>query len=81
MGRALDSLWDAGVPPDIEERASEITLAQNAGTSVDQLERFYLKRMAPSKEMIENLHTAPPAKHPAKSHDDHLSFLEDDGGS
>ena len=31
------------------------TLAQNAGTSVDQLERFYLKRMAPTKEMIRNL--------------------------
>ena len=32
------------------------TLAHNAGTSVDQLERFYLKGMAPTKEMIENLH-------------------------
>lgn len=32
-------------------------LAKNAGTSVDQLERFYLKKMAPPKEMIENLHT------------------------
>lgn len=31
------------------------TLAVNAGTSVDQLERFYLKNMAPSKGMIENL--------------------------
>ena len=31
------------------------TLAHNAGTSVDQLERFYLKRMAPTKEMIKNL--------------------------
>jgi integrase len=31
------------------------TLAKNAGTSVDQLERFYLKSMEPSKEMIENL--------------------------
>lgn len=31
------------------------TLAKNAGTSVDQLERFYLKNMAPSKGMIENL--------------------------
>lgn len=31
------------------------TLAKNAGTSVDQLERFYLKNMAPTKEMIENL--------------------------
>lgn len=32
------------------------TLAKNAGTSVDQLERFYLKNMAPTKEMIKNLH-------------------------
>lgn len=31
------------------------TLAKNAGTSVDQLERFYLKNMAPTKGMIENL--------------------------
>lgn len=31
------------------------TLAKNAGTSVDQLERFYLKNMAPTKDMIENL--------------------------
>lgn len=31
------------------------TLATNAGTSVDQLERFYLKNMAPTKELIENL--------------------------
>lgn len=37
------------------------TLAQNAGTSVDQLERFYLKRMAPTKEMIENLHYRGPS--------------------
>lgn len=33
------------------------TLARNAGTSVDQLERFYLKNMAPSKELIRNLQT------------------------
>jgi len=33
------------------------TLAKNAGTSVDQLERFYLKKMAPTKELIENLQT------------------------
>lgn len=33
------------------------TLAKNAGTSVDQLERFYLKNMAPSKELIRNLQT------------------------
>ena len=31
------------------------TLAKNAGTSVDQLERFYLNKMAPTKELIENL--------------------------
>jgi hypothetical protein len=31
------------------------SLAKNAGTSVDQLERFYLKNMTPSKGMIENL--------------------------
>ena len=31
------------------------TLASNAGTSVDQLERFYLKGMAPTKGMIKNL--------------------------
>ena len=33
------------------------TLAKNAGTSVEELERFYLARMAPTPEMIENLHT------------------------
>lgn len=33
------------------------TLAKNAGTSVDQLERFYLKNMAPTPGMIENLHS------------------------
>ena len=31
------------------------TLAKNAGTSVEQLERFYLKNMSPSQGMIENL--------------------------
>lgn len=31
------------------------SLAKNAGTSVDQLERFYLKSMEPSKDMIRNL--------------------------
>jgi len=31
------------------------TLAKNAGTSVDQLERFYLKSMAPTNEMVRNL--------------------------
>jgi len=30
-------------------------LAKNAGTSVEQLERFYLKQMPPTSEMIENL--------------------------
>ncbi|CUH98263.1 hypothetical protein PHA8399_00377 [Leisingera aquaemixtae] len=35
------------------------TLAKNAGTSVDQLERFYLKNMAPTKELIENLQYRP----------------------
>ncbi|WP_254448989.1 phage integrase SAM-like domain-containing protein [Thalassococcus sp. S3] len=33
------------------------TLAKNAGTSVDQLERFYLKSMSISNAMIENLHS------------------------
>jgi len=33
------------------------SLARNAGTSVDQLERFYLKSMAPTRELIENLQT------------------------
>lgn len=33
------------------------TLAKNAGTSVDQLERFYLKNMAPAQALIENLQT------------------------
>lgn len=33
------------------------SLARAAGTSVDQLERFYLKKMAPTKELIENLQT------------------------
>lgn len=33
------------------------SLAKNAGTSVDQLERFYLKNMAPTRAMIENLQT------------------------
>jgi len=33
------------------------TLASNAGTSVEQLERFYLKSMQPSNEMIVNLHS------------------------
>nr|WP_171665872.1 site-specific integrase [Ruegeria sp. HKCCD6228] len=31
------------------------TLAKNAGTSVDQLERFYLRNMAPTTGIIENL--------------------------
>ena len=56
------------------------TLAQNAGTSVDQLERFYLKRMAPTPEMIENLHTTGEAsvKRDKSPKDDHLSFVEED---
>ena len=32
-------------------------LAKNAGTSVEQLERFYLKNLALNDEMIENLQT------------------------
>lgn len=31
------------------------TLAKNAGTSVDQLERFYLRNMAPTTGIIESL--------------------------
>ena len=57
------------------------TLAQNAGTSVDQLERFYLHKMAPTPEMIENLHfrgNAKPAPPLSASVNDHLSFEEDD---
>ncbi|MFA8442251.1 tyrosine-type recombinase/integrase [Yoonia sp.] len=57
------------------------TLAQNAGTSVDQLERFYLHKMAPTPEMIENLHFRGDAKRtPTKSpgNNDHLSFEEGD---
>ena len=55
------------------------TLAHNAGTSVDQLEKFYLKRMAPTKEMIENLHTTGEAsgKIDRGPRDDHLPFLEE----
>lgn len=57
------------------------TLAQNAGTSVDQLERFYLHKMAPTPEMIENLHfrgDMKPAPPLSASVNDHLSFEEDD---
>lgn len=32
-------------------------LAKNAGTSVDQLQRFYLKNMELSQEQVENLQT------------------------
>lgn len=32
-------------------------LAKNAGTSVEQLERFYLKNMELSAEQVENLQT------------------------
>jgi hypothetical protein len=32
-------------------------LAKNAGTSVDQLERFYLKNLELSDELVENLQT------------------------
>lgn len=53
-------------------------LAQNAGTSVDQLERFYLKRMEPTAEMIENLHTSEePIKRDRRSSLDHLSFVDE----
>jgi hypothetical protein len=34
-------------------------LAQNAGTSVDQLERFYLKGLAPSAARVRNIQTGP----------------------
>lgn len=30
-------------------------LAENAGTSVEQLERFYLKRMEPTGERVRNI--------------------------
>jgi hypothetical protein len=30
-------------------------LAQNAGTSVEQIERFYAKHLPPSREMAKNL--------------------------
>ena len=32
-------------------------LAKNAGTSVEQLERFYLKNLEPSAEKVRNLQT------------------------
>jgi hypothetical protein len=33
------------------------TLAKNAGTSVDQIERFYASRLPLSKELVKNLHS------------------------
>lgn len=56
------------------------TLAKNAGTSVEQLERFYLARMAPTPEMIENLHTdgKEPVRLELGSFDDHLSFVDEE---
>jgi hypothetical protein len=33
------------------------TLAKNAGTSVDQIERFYARRLPLSKELVKNLHS------------------------
>ena len=36
-------------------RVSTYSLAKNAGTSVNQIERFYAKRLPISKELMENL--------------------------
>jgi hypothetical protein len=33
------------------------TLAKNAGTSVDQIERFYASKLPLSKELVKNLHS------------------------
>lgn len=64
-------------------------LAQNAGSSVDQRERFYLKRMTPTKETIENLQFRPCSAHPQdlsrKGYDlslqdlDHIEYDDDQG--
>lgn len=39
-----------------EGRVNIFNLAKNAGTSVEQIERFYAKRLPMSKEMAKNLH-------------------------
>jgi len=36
-------------------RVSTYSLAKNAGTSVNQIERFYAKRLPISRELMENL--------------------------
>jgi hypothetical protein len=36
-------------------RVNIYSLAKNAGTSVNQIERFYAKRLPISKELMENL--------------------------
>jgi hypothetical protein len=38
-----------------EGRVNIYWLAENAGTSVDQLERFYLKNLAPSSAKVRNI--------------------------
>jgi len=37
-------------------------LAENAGTSVEQLERFYLKRLEPSSAKVRNIQSFPTPK-------------------
>jgi hypothetical protein len=39
-----------------EGRVNIFNLAKNAGTSVEQIERFYAKHLPMSKEMAKNLH-------------------------
>ena len=41
----------------LSDLANIYRLAKNAGTSVEQLERFYLKNMELSVEQVENLQT------------------------
>lgn len=58
--RSLYSLRHFALQLRLKKSKGEVNiywLAKNAGTSVDQLERFYLKGMALSEEQVQNLHS------------------------
>ncbi|MDA8712534.1 hypothetical protein N9M79_02800 [Alphaproteobacteria bacterium] len=58
LGHSLYSLRHTAISMRIVHGGGEVdifTLAKNAGTSVDQIERFYARKLPLSKERIENL--------------------------
>jgi hypothetical protein len=55
VNRCGHAHWACNFPINVTVPVNIYSLAKNAGTSVNQIERFYAKRLPISRELMENL--------------------------